>query len=106
MKRGPEYADVLGTHARVARSFRDRARGLLGERSLPPGEGLLIERCSAIHTCFMKFTIDAAFLDRDNRPVKIVRGIRPGRLCVFGGFKAVKVLETQSRPQNGDGFRV
>lgn len=96
MPREPEYIDILGVHARVARSFRERTRGLLGVKSLPPGEGLLIERCNAIHTCFMKFAIDATFLDRDGKPVKTVRGIRPGRLCVFGGFKAVKVLETAS----------
>ena len=63
-------------------------------RDMASGEGLLIERCNAIHTCFMRFAIDATFLDAEGNVVKVVRNIRPWRLCVFGGRRAVKVLET------------
>ena len=63
-------------------------------KDLPADEGLLIERCNSIHTCFMRFPIDATFLDRDDNVVKVVRNIRPWRLCVWGGRRAVKVLET------------
>ena len=45
----------------------------------------------------MKYPIDATFLDRDNRVVKTVRNIPPWRLLVWGGWRAVKVLETPSR---------
>lgn len=84
--------------AEVARTFPERARGLIGRKGLPPGRGLLILKCNAIHTCFMRFAIDATFLDRNDRVVKVVRNIRPWRLLVFGGFRAVKVLETQAAP--------
>ncbi len=67
-------------------------------RDMAPGEGLLIERCNAIHTCFMRFAIDATFLDAEGNVVKVVRNIRPWRLCVFGGRRAVKVLETKAAP--------
>jgi len=50
-------------------------------------------KCNAIHTCFMRFPIDATFLDRDDNVVKVVRNIRPWRFCVWGGRRAVKVLE-------------
>jgi hypothetical protein len=80
----------------VARTFAERAKGLIGTKDLPAGEGLLILRCNAIHTCFMSFPIDATFLDREDRVVKTVRKIRPWRLWVWGGFRAVKVLETRS----------
>lgn len=89
-----ERRRVLGVDAEVARTFPERARGLIGRRALAPGAGLLIERCNAIHTWFMRFPIDATFLDRDERVVKVVRGIRPWRLCVWGGWRAAKVLET------------
>ena len=82
---------------RVARSFLERLRGLIGVKSLAPNEGLLIERCNCIHTFFMRFAIDATFLDRNDRVVKVVRGIRPWRPLVWGGWRAVKVLETASR---------
>ena len=66
----------------------------MGRKSLPRGEGLLIPGCRSIHTCFMRFAIDATFLDRDDNVVKTVRNIRPWRLCVWGGRSAAKVLET------------
>lgn len=93
-----ETVEILGVRARVARTLFTRMKGLIGARGLPPGEGLLILRCNAIHTCFMRFAIDATFLDRAGRPVKTVRGIRPWRPFVWGGFRAASVLETQSRP--------
>jgi uncharacterized membrane protein (UPF0127 family) len=44
----------------------------------------------------MSFPIDATFLDRNDHVVKVVRNIHPWRLFVWGGFRAVKVLETTS----------
>ena len=91
-----ETVEICGVRARVARTFAERAKGLIGTKDLPAGEGLLILRCNAIHTRFMSFPIDATFLDREDRVVKTVRKIRPWRLWVWGGFRAVKVLETRS----------
>ena len=82
----------------VASTFAERAKGLIGVKSLPPGEGLLIPGCNAIHTFFMSMAIDATFLDRENRVVKVVRGIRPWRPFVWGGWRAAKVLETAAAP--------
>jgi len=96
-----ETVEILGVRAKVARTFAERARGLIGTRGLAPGEGLLIERCNAIHTFFMSFPIDATFLDGENRVVKTVRGIRPWRLLVWGGWRARKVLETRSAGRAG-----
>lgn len=87
-------ACVNGIDAEVAETAWERLRGLIGRAGLPPGRGLLIPRCNAIHTLFMRFAIDATFLDRRGAVVKVVRGIRPGRLFVWGGFRAVQVLET------------
>jgi len=80
----------------VAGSFWARARGLIGRKRLEPGTGMLIPRCNAIHTFFMRFPIDATFLDREGRVVKVVRNIRPWKPFVWGGWKAAKVLETAS----------
>ena len=87
---------VNGIRAEVARTFWQRVIGLMGRKSLPEEEGLLILKCNSIHTCFMRFAIDATFLDRDDNVVKVVRNIRPWRLWVWGGRRAAKVLETQS----------
>ena len=87
---------VNGVRAEVAKTFLQRLKGLMGRKCLPPGEGMLILKCNAIHTCFMRFAIDATFLDCDDNVVKVVRNIRPWRLFVWGGWRAVKVLETAS----------
>ena len=87
---------VNGVDAEVAETFAERARGLIGRDGLAPGTGMLIPRCNCIHTFFMRFPIDAAFLDRRGEVVRTVRGIRPWRPFVWGGLRAVSVLETAS----------
>ena len=94
--------EVEGVRARVAEGFLARARGLIGRPPPPPGEGLLIPRCNAIHTFFMSYPIDATFLDGDGRVVKTVRNIRPWRLFVWGGLRARQVLETASSPERSN----
>ena len=47
----------------VARSFLQRARGLLGRAPLAADEALLIRPCSSIHTFGMRFAIDVVFID-------------------------------------------
>lgn len=86
---------LLGYRIRVARTFKERAIGLIGKK-LEKHEGLLIEKCRAIHTCFMGYPIDVRFLDEENRLVKTVKNVRPWRLFVWGGRRAVKVLETKA----------
>jgi uncharacterized protein len=73
---GGELARTLA----VATTLFSRARGLLGRRELPAGEGLLIRPCRGVHTFLMKFPIDLVFLDRDNRIVATVENLRPQRL--------------------------
>ena len=87
---------VNGVDAEIAESFAERAKGLIGRRSLAPGTGMLITKCNCIHTFFMRFAIDATFLDKSGKVVKVVKGIRPWRLWVWGGWRAASVLETAS----------
>lgn len=53
---------VLADQAESAEGLLKRMTGLLSRRSLGAGEGLILPRCSAIHTCFMRFPIDVLFL--------------------------------------------
>jgi hypothetical protein len=68
-----------------------RMRGLIGRRGLPAGEGLLLTHAPAIHTAFMRFPIDALFLDRDLRVLDIAERLRPWRIA--SKQKARAVLE-------------
>ena len=85
---------VCGVDAEVAETLAERLRGLIGRDGLASGTGMLITRCNCIHTCFMRFPVDATFIDKRSEVVKTVRNIRPWRLFVWGGFRAVSVLET------------
>src|SRR5436190_15660640 len=58
-----------------------RMRGLLGRKSLAPGEGLLLTPERSIHMWFMRFPIDAVFLDRDLSVVSVREGLRPWRMA-------------------------
>ena len=97
------YANVKdGTEINGIRTVKcetmfERMRGLIGRPAPAPGTGLLIPKCNAIHTCFMRYPIDATFLDDELRVVKVVRRIRPWRLFVWGGFRARAVLETAAQ---------
>ena len=64
----------------IATSTVARTRGLLGRSSLPQGAGLLLLPCGSIHMWFMRFPIDAAFLDREMRVLKISRNLKPWAL--------------------------
>jgi uncharacterized membrane protein (UPF0127 family) len=66
-----------------------RMRGLLGRRELPSGEGILLKPASSVHMAFMRFPIDAVFLDRDLRVMKLASDLRPWRTAGSRGAKAV-----------------
>lgn len=96
----PETESPVGVDGvdrlRVARGFFARLRGLMFKKDLPCGEALLIPRCSAVHTCFMRFPLDLVFLDSGGRPVKTVRNAKPWRFCVWGGRRAESVVEAKA----------
>lgn len=73
-------ATVLSSNARLADSFFSRARGLLGTKSLPPGEGLWIKPCDSIHMFGMAYAIDVVFIDKNNKVVACLHTIKPWRM--------------------------
>ena len=54
-----------------ADTFLTRLQGLLGRKGLPAGHGLWLVPGAMIHTCFMAFAIDAIFLDRGLRVLRV-----------------------------------
>ena len=69
-----------------------RLRGLLGRAGLERGEGILLRPASSIHMWFMRFAIDAVFLDADNRVLRIAADLRPWRVAGRRGARAVVEL--------------
>jgi uncharacterized protein len=64
-----------------ADSFGTRAIGLIGKRSLSPEEAMFFNNCNAIHTCFMKISIDCVFLDKKGMIRKIYYDVKPWRFA-------------------------
>lgn len=81
-----------------------RMRGLLGRAELPPGEGLLLRPAPSIHTAFMRFEIDALFLDRELRVLRVVPRLGPWRAAAKR--RARSVLELASGEAERLGIRV
>ena len=78
-----------------------RMRGLLGKRELPAGEGLLLTPAPAIHTGFMRFEIDALFLDRDLRVLRIVERLPPWRAALVRHARSVLELRAGEAARTG-----
>ena len=75
-----------------AESPLQRMRGLLGRRSLEPGEGILLRPAGSIHTAFMRFAIDAVWVDRELNVLKVSHDIAPWRTAGCKGAKGVVEL--------------
>ena len=78
----------LASNAKLAKSFFSRAIGLLGRRRLPTGGGLILEPCSSVHTAFMLFSIDLAYVKNDGTVIKTVPALKPFRVsAAFRGAR-------------------
>jgi len=83
---------TLADNVKVADNIFTRVKGLLGRSGLNRGEALIIKPCNSIHMFFMRFAIDAIFVDRNNQVVGLVKRLRPFRLSpIF--WKAYFVIE-------------
>jgi uncharacterized protein len=76
----------------VADSAWMRTKGLLGRASLGEDEGILLRPGGSIHMFFMRFPIDAVFLDRDLRVLRVEADLKPWRMASKRGAKSVLEL--------------
>jgi uncharacterized membrane protein (UPF0127 family) len=83
---------VLGERIRVAETSLSRMVGLLRDKCLEPGTGLLIFPSQAIHTVAMRFAIDVIFVDRKWKVVYLHPEMVPFRLTGLH-WKARCVIE-------------
>ena len=87
-----------------------RRKGLLKRDFLPEGSALVIAPTNAIHTFFMRFTIDVAFVAKDGRVLKLRRAMPPWRIAAAWGAFAVVELAAgaldRAGVQPGDRLRV
>ncbi len=85
---------TLVENLEVAASFFARLRGLMGRSNLPKGAGMLIKHSgNSIHTCFMKFPIDVAFVTASGKVVYVRSHIKPWRMVVAPILTTTDCLE-------------
>ena len=113
-------ASLVLTNARNERIVADtllrafdsesRRRGLLKRDFLADGSALVIAPTNAIHTFFMRFAIDVAFVAKDGRVLKLRRAMPPWRIAAAWGAFAVVELAAgaldRAGVQPGDLLRV
>ena len=68
---------VLATHVIEANSIIERMKGLLGRQNFDENTAMWIRRCNNIHTFFMKFEIDAVFVDKSLKVKSVHRNLKP-----------------------------
>jgi uncharacterized membrane protein (UPF0127 family) len=92
----------------VANNVLSRGFGLIPRSRLDSGEGLLITRTGSITMFFMRFAIDAIFLDRSMRVLRVAADLRPWVPAVGAPRGTDSVLElpagtaARTRTQAGD----
>ena len=74
---------VLAERCRVAHGLRERIFGLHVVPRLRAGEALLLRGATSIDTTFMKYVMDAVFVDGDARVTKVVHEMVPWRMLWF-----------------------
>jgi uncharacterized protein len=82
---------ILASQAIVADSSETRRTGLLKHSSLEEGHGLWITPCEAVHSFWMKFSIDVLYLDKTKKVRKIRRDMKPWKMSMC--LPAHSVLE-------------
>ena len=102
---------ILAEHAGFADSMLTRGLGLMGQAALPAGSGLVIDPCTSIHMFFMRFAIDALYVDQDGVVLRVVARLHPwliGPIILRSRYVVELPAGTaaQSGTQPGDILRV
>jgi len=83
---------IVSESVTVMDSFVRRMKGLLGRRRLRQGEGVVLRPSWSVHTWFMRFPIDVAFLDPDQVVLRIETSLRPFKTASCRGAREVVEL--------------
>ena len=97
---------VVADPLEIASNLVARGLGLMGRSRLPENAGLLIHDCNGIHMMFMRFPIDAVFVDKQGVVIKTYRRLRPWIGLVPLVWRANKVAELPAGAVDRHGIKV
>lgn len=116
--RGTVLVDGSAIEVQVASTAPQRARGLMFQEHLPPGEGMLyVHDEPGEHSRWMlnmQFAVDAVWFDADGRAVHVERGVQPCKsaleqatcTAVNPGAEALYILEVPAGRAAGLGIGI
>ena len=84
---------IIAQEIETADTFVTRLFGLMMRAALPKGKAMLLSPCPQIHTCFMRFAIDAVFCDKLGRVLYVKENMKPWRFGRFvrGGYYTLEL---------------
>jgi uncharacterized membrane protein (UPF0127 family) len=85
---------ILASVLEPAFDSHTRRRGLLGRTALERDAAMILAPCSSIHTFFMQFPIDVAFVARDGRVLRLRE--RMGAWRIAGAWRAFAAVELEA----------
>lgn len=85
--------EILVKQCRLADRFFSRLIGLLGQKGLSAGTGLILLPCDMVHTLGMRFPIDVVFVDRNGLVLATRAGLKPNRIAprVAGAYAVIEL---------------
>lgn len=89
----------------IAEGFFNRLRGLMGKKELDLDTGLLIRPCNSVHTFFMRFSIDIAFMNKDNQVCYIIHSMEKNKISPIVP-KAFSIVEAPSGTFKGSNVEI
>jgi uncharacterized protein len=92
---------------RMANNFFSRLKGLMFSPGLPENTGLWLVPSADIHSCFMRFTFDAIFVNKQLEVLHLHPEMKPWRISkiVRGGHAVLELPAgtiSRSQTQIGD----
>jgi uncharacterized membrane protein (UPF0127 family) len=99
--RNTRHGNIVARTIETAFDRHTRNRGLLGRSSLDRDTALILAPCNSIHTFFMKFPIDVAFIDKRGTIRRARAAVGPWRIQLSLTSFAVIELEAGALERSG-----
>ncbi|MCC6444638.1 MAG: DUF192 domain-containing protein [Armatimonadetes bacterium] len=73
---------VLAERLETAAALGRQLVGLIGRPYLPPGSGLWLPGCNAVHTAGLRFPVDIVFVGPSWQILRCLHSVPPFRICL------------------------
>lgn len=75
--------EPLAQQIEMADTYFTRLKGLMFRKQFDKNAVLILDPCPQIHTCFMRFLLDAVFCAADGTVLYVVENMKPWRFSKF-----------------------